>query len=193
MCMYIIVRVTENWTRLPREAMEFPSWSCSKLESVWPKQWAGIDPTLIKKLGLQDHQTFIPTSTFPWFCDMDKTWKDFVAPICPSNKPLQQLGREHMEDMASSSAPRRSPKGGEFQLLAAALRKSLFIYLFCFQVKNEGITCIPTEEIAPAPGVPQTQNGEWALACHGDVWCKRSGLQEAHPNFHCRRRLRRML
>lgn len=124
--MYIIVRVTENWTRLPRGAVEFPSWRYLKLESAWPKQRAGIDPTLIKQLGLHDHQTFIPTSTFLWFCDMDKTWKDFFAPICPSNKPLQQLGRECMEDMASSSAPRRSPKGGEFQLLAAVLRKSFF-------------------------------------------------------------------
>lgn len=130
------MRVTENWTRLSREAMEFPSWRCSKLESVWPKQRAGIDPTLIKKLGLHDHQTFIPTSTFLWFCDMDKTWKDFFAPICPSKKPLQQLGRECMEDMGSRSAPTRSPKGGEFSFWLLYLGKGFF-HLFCFQVGEE--------------------------------------------------------
>lgn len=156
----------KHWKRLPRDVLESLSLEIQKPYGHGPEQpdldgpaWAG---------WLNNMTSRGPSEV------------NYSVILCESVRP----GFSKVVQLSPSS---RSPKTVEFQLLAAAFRRNLLIYLFCDEAEKK--------RSLPTPQVPYVWAGEWALAWHEDWWCKRSGLEEADPNlnFHCRCRLRCML
>lgn len=79
--LFLTVRATEHWHRLPTEVVCLHSWKLSNLDWTW--SWATFCrwPCMSRVVGLNNYQMHLPASTIPWICDLPLIQAIFFSPL----------------------------------------------------------------------------------------------------------------